>query len=158
MALRQQAYAQQKACRSGASDATASAGVAGRGPGTSADPAEVENRNRRELVASAAAIAFGAGLDQPVGRIIAAADEPQVPSRVRAGNVRHLRDAVEMLGAWERHAGGAVVRPPALAALRSATAMLDASCTPAVRLDLEAAPVPRGYVKFPVFDMISNCI
>jgi transcriptional regulator with XRE-family HTH domain len=139
VALRQQAYAERKACRSGANDATASAGAAGRGPHTSAEPAEVENMNRRELVASAAAIAFGVGLDQPVGRIIAAADEPQVPSRVRAGDVRHLRDAVEMLGAWERHAGGAVVRPPALAALRSATAMLDASCTPAVRLDLEAA-------------------
>ena len=136
VALRQQAYAQQKACRPGGSDATVSAG---RGSGTPAESAEVENTNRRELVASAAAIAFGAGLDQPVGRIIAAADEPQVPSRVRAGDVRHLRDAVEVLGEWERHAGGAVVRPPALAALRSATAMLDASCTPAVRLDLEAA-------------------
>lgn len=137
VALRQQAYAQQQACRSGADDATAPAGC---GPPTSADPAEVENTNRRELVASAAAIAFGAGLDQPVARIIAATDQPQVPTRVRAGDVRHLRDAVEMLGGWERHAGGAVVQPHALAALRSATAMLKrASCTPAVRLDLEAA-------------------
>ena len=137
--LRQQAYAQQKTCRPGANNATASAEEAGRGPRTSADPAEVENTNRRELVASAAAIAFGAGLDQPVERIIAAADEPRVPTRVRAGDVRHLHDAVEMLGAWERHAGGAVVRPHALAALRSATAMRDASCTPAVRLNLEVA-------------------
>ncbi len=139
VALRQQAYAQRKACRPGANNATASAGAAGCGPRTSVEPAEVENTNRRELVASAAAIAFGASLDQPVGRIIAAADEPQVPSRVRAGDVRHLHSAVEMLGAWERHAGGAVVRPHTLAALRSATAMLDASCTPAVRLDLEVA-------------------
>ncbi|MGH3975170.1 MAG: helix-turn-helix transcriptional regulator, partial [Pseudonocardiaceae bacterium] len=138
VALRQQAYAQQKARRLGADNATASAEEPGRGVRTSADPAEVENTNRREVVASAAAIAFGAGLDQPVLRIIAAAAEPQTPTRVRAGDVQHLRDAIAMLGEWERHAGGGVVRPYALAALRSGTAMLDASGMPEVRLDLSA--------------------
>lgn len=139
VALRQQAYAERKASRSGANNATASAEAAGCGPRASADPAEVENTKRRELVASAAAIAFGASLDQPVGRIIAAAEEPQVPTRVRPGDVQHVHSAATMLEDWDMQAGGGVVRPHALAALRWATAMLDASCTPAVRLDLEAA-------------------
>ncbi|MBV9161067.1 MAG: helix-turn-helix domain-containing protein [Pseudonocardiales bacterium] len=139
VALRQRAYAERKAPRPGANDVTASAEAAERGPRTSADPAEVENTNRRELVASAAAIAFGASLDQPVGRIIAAAEEPQVPTRVRAGDVHHVHSAVAMLDDWDMQAGGGVVRHHALAALRWATTMLDASCTPTVRLDLEAA-------------------
>ncbi|MGH3916519.1 MAG: hypothetical protein ACRDTC_24375 [Pseudonocardiaceae bacterium] len=52
---------------------------------------------RRKLVTLAAAIAFGAELDQPVSRILATADKPEVPTWVRAGDVAHLRSAAETL-------------------------------------------------------------
>ncbi|MGH3795603.1 MAG: hypothetical protein ACRDSP_12005 [Pseudonocardiaceae bacterium] len=107
-------------------------------PRKSPDPVEVKNTNRSELVALAAAITFGASLDEPVERILAAAEEPQVPTRVRAGDVRHLRGAVEKLEAWDHHAGGGAVRRYALFALRWAIAMLESSCTPAVRRELAA--------------------
>lgn len=71
-------------------------------------------------------------------RIIAAADEPQVPTRIRAGDVRHLRDAVATLITWDSSVGGGPVRHHALASLRWATAMLESSCTPTVRLELAA--------------------
>jgi hypothetical protein len=112
--------------------------VAENGPSASADPAEVEATKRRELPASAAAITFGANLDQPVATIIAAA-QPPIPTRVRPGDVRHVHHARAILHDWHMQAGGGVVRPQALAALRWAIALREASCTPAVRLELEAA-------------------
>jgi transcriptional regulator with XRE-family HTH domain len=136
VALRQQAYDEWQASRPGATSATASAE---RESHASADPAEVEATKRRELPASAAAITFGATLDQPVGTIIAAAEQPQVPTRVRPGDVRHVHSTAQWLEDWDYKAGGGAVRPHALAALRWATALREASCTPAVRLDLEAA-------------------
>jgi len=140
VALRQRAYDEFKAPRRGATSAPASTEVAERTPRASADPAEVEATKRRELAASAAAITFGANLDQPVAMIIAAAEQPpQIPTRVRPGDVRHMHHARAMLHDWHMQAGGEVVRPQALAALRWATALREASCTPAVRLELEAA-------------------
>ncbi|MGH3925732.1 MAG: hypothetical protein ACRDTT_23215, partial [Pseudonocardiaceae bacterium] len=102
-------------------------------PSTSA---EVEKAKRRELVPLAAAIAFGDHLDEPVERILAAADEPQVPARVRGGDVAHLRTALETLRKSDRRTGGGAVRHQAVAALRWATALQDSSCTPAVRQEL----------------------
>jgi len=136
VALRQRAYDEWKASRPGAASATASAERESHG---SADPVEVEATKRRELPASAAAITFGATLDQPVGTIIAAAEQPQVPTQVRPGDVRHVHSAAQWLEDWDYAAGGGAVRPHALAALRWATALREASCTPAVRLELEAA-------------------
>jgi transcriptional regulator with XRE-family HTH domain len=137
-ALRQQADAERKTCRpaTSPSNAAAAPGMTGYGPRKRSGSAETKNTNGSEFVASAAAITFGASLDQPVEMIISAADEPQIPTRVRAGDVRHLRRAVEALEAWDHHAGGGAVRHHALAALRWATAMLDASCTPELRLEL----------------------
>jgi hypothetical protein len=79
-----------------------------------------------------------------LGRCLAAlrqaADEPQVPTRVRAGDVRHLRNDVETLEEWDHRAGGGAVRSHVIAVLRWATtAMLNASCTPVVRRELPAA-------------------
>ncbi|HEU0088188.1 MAG TPA: hypothetical protein VFQ77_11170 [Pseudonocardiaceae bacterium] len=96
------------------------------------------NAKRRNVITAAAAVAFGDSLDEPVARILAAADEPQVPTRVRAGDVRHLSGAVETLITWDSRAGGAAVRHLALATLRWATAMLKSSCTPEVREELAA--------------------
>ncbi|MGQ0779400.1 MAG: helix-turn-helix domain-containing protein [Pseudonocardiales bacterium] len=101
-------------------------------------PVEVEKAKRRELVALAAAITFGSRLDEPVKRILNAADEPQVPTRVRVGDVAHLRTAVETLRTQDRRAGGGAVRHQAVAALRWASALLDSSCTPEVRQELAA--------------------
>ncbi|MGH3905501.1 MAG: helix-turn-helix transcriptional regulator [Pseudonocardiaceae bacterium] len=141
VALRDEADAARKACRPSAEPSTVAdeAKTTGRGTGqSSGSAAEVENAKRRELITSAAAIAFGASLDQPVQQILAAADEPQVPTRVAAGDVRHLRGAVEILEARDSRAGGVAVRHQAVAALRWATAMLESSCTPAVRSELAA--------------------
>jgi hypothetical protein len=96
----------------------------------------VETAKRRDLIASAAAIAFGASLDEPVARILAAADQPQVPTQVRTGDVLHLRGAWETLIDGMVTQGGGAMRHQALAALRWATAMLESSSTPAVRDDL----------------------
>ncbi|HEY2765276.1 MAG TPA: helix-turn-helix transcriptional regulator [Pseudonocardiaceae bacterium] len=139
-ALREQAHTERKTGRPGAvpSSTEAATGPVGRGQRESPDPMEVASTNRSEIVALAAAITFGAGLDEPVERILAAADEPQVPARVRAGDVRHLRAVVDKLEAWDHHAGGGAVRRYALAALRWAVAMLDASATPAIRRQLAA--------------------
>jgi transcriptional regulator with XRE-family HTH domain len=138
LALRDQAYAARTACRPGATPSTVveDATAHRRGRDTSPAPGEVENSKRRDLIASAAAIAFGAGLDEPVERILAAAGQPRVSSRVRAGDVQHLRNTWEALRAWSSRAGGDPVRHHALAALRWATAMLESSCTPAVRQQL----------------------
>lgn len=95
----------------------------------------MRNAKRRELVTLAAAIAFGANLDEPAERILAAA-EPQVPTRVRDGDVTHLRSVTETLITWYNRAGGGAVHHHALAALRWATAMRQSSCTPAVRVEL----------------------
>ncbi len=139
-ALRGQADAAHKACRPGApsNNVADGAGTSRRGPDQSSGLVEVENSKRREFVTSAAAIAFGASLDQPVHRILAAA-EPDVPTQVGVGDVRHLRDVVEMLETWDSRAGGGPVRYCALAALRWATAMLESSsCSPEVRQELAA--------------------
>ncbi|HEU0129351.1 MAG TPA: hypothetical protein VFQ48_12205, partial [Pseudonocardiaceae bacterium] len=104
--------------------------------GTLSTPAEVEKAKRRETFTLAAAIAFGEHLDEPVERILAAADQPKVPTRVRAGDVAHLRCAIETLTARDSRAGGGAVRHDALAALRWATALRQSSCTPAVRHEL----------------------
>lgn len=111
--LRQQAHTAQKACRAGTSRSKVvdGADTTGPEPDKPADSAEVRNAKRRELVTLAAAITFGASLDEPVERILAAVDERQVPTRVRPGDVAHLR--------W-------------------ATAMRKSSCTPAVRAELAA--------------------
>ncbi len=93
---------------------------------------------RRPLLANAAAITFGAALDQPVIRIIAQADNPQVPTTVRAGDVRDLRMATDMLEDWDHRAGGVAVRHHILGALRWGTGLLDSSCTPDVRRSLAA--------------------
>lgn len=61
-------------------------------------PRSVEKAKRRELVVLAAALAFGDRLDEPVEQIVAAVDEPQVPTRVRVGDVAYLRTAFET--AW----------------------------------------------------------
>ena len=50
-----------------------------------------------------------------------------------------MHNTVLILHDWDMQAGAGVVRPPTLAALRWATALREASCTPAVRLELEAA-------------------
>jgi len=140
VALRQRAYDEWKASKPGATSAPASTEVAENGPSASADPEEVEATKRRELPASAAAITFGATLDQPIATIIAAAEQPpQVPTRVRPGDVYHVHSTARLLENWDMQAGGEVVRPQALTALRWATALRGASCTPAIRLDLEAA-------------------
>ena len=138
LALRDQADAARKACRPGASPSMEAddASTTGRAPGTSSDGAEVTTSKRRELITLAAAIAFGDSLDEPVARILAAADEPQVPTRVRAEDVRHLSSAWEMLEALDRRAGGGAVRHLALAAVRWATAMRKSSSTPEVREEL----------------------
>ncbi len=140
VALRDQAGAARKACRPGASPTMEvdDAAASGHGRGTSSDAAEVRNSNRRELITSAAAIAFGDSLDQSVQQILAAADQPQIPTRVRAGDVQHLRSTWEDLRAWSPSVGGGAMHHHAIAALRWATAMLEASCTPAVRLELAA--------------------
>ncbi|MGH8573419.1 MAG: helix-turn-helix domain-containing protein, partial [Gammaproteobacteria bacterium] len=142
VALRDQADAARKACRPGASASKVEekveqdANPTGRGPDQSPDSGEVGSAKRRELITSAAAITFGASLDEPVGQILAAADAPQVPTRVRAGDVAHLRSAITTLNDWQRRAGGGAVRHQAVAALRWATAMRKSSCTPAVRQEL----------------------
>ncbi|MGH4017590.1 MAG: helix-turn-helix domain-containing protein, partial [Pseudonocardiaceae bacterium] len=138
VALRDQADAARKACRPGASASTVVDEVTtmGSGPGTSSDRAEVRNAKRRELITSAAAITFGDSLDEPVGQILAVADEPQVPARVRAGDVQQLRSAWETLRADIAARGGGAVRHQAVAALRWATALLGSSSTPAVRQEL----------------------
>lgn len=100
--------------------------------------AEVEKAKRRELVSRAVAIAFGGLLDEPVKGILAVADETRVPTRVQSGDVRHLQSAVATLESWDSHVGGCAVRHHAVAALRWATALLESSCTPAVRLQLAA--------------------
>lgn len=140
LVLRHQADAARKACRPGAQSSIVAdnAGTTGREPDKSPDPAEVEKAEHCGLVTQAAAITFGASLDEPVEMIITAADERQVPTRVRAGDVRHLSTAVATLEALDHQAGGGAVRHQALAALRWATSMLVASCTPSVRLDLAA--------------------
>lgn len=101
-------------------------------------PAEVEKAKRRELVALAAAITFGDRLDEPMERILATADKRQVPTRVRSEDVAHLRTTLETLRTWDRRVGGGAIRHQAVAALRWATALLDSSCTPAVRQELAA--------------------
>ncbi|MFN2495125.1 MAG: helix-turn-helix domain-containing protein [Pseudonocardiaceae bacterium] len=138
LALRDQADAARKACRPGASPTMEADDDAGREPGTPSEGAEVTNSKRRELITSAAAITFGASLDEPVVSILAAADEPQVPTRVRMGDVRDLRCAWETVRASMSRAGGGAARHQALAALRWATAMQESSCTPAARVELAA--------------------
>lgn len=144
--LQEQADSARKACRPGTQPSTLAEDTptdttTGREPGTVSahpDPGEVKNAKRRELITSAAAITFGDSLDEPVARILAAADQPQVPARVRNGDVAHLRDAVEIIRARGRRMGGEPVRHHALAALRWATAMRESSSTPAVRCELAA--------------------
>lgn len=98
---------------------------------------EVKDSKRRELITSAAAVAFGASLEDPVHRIFAAADQPQVSTRVRAGDVEYLREAWEILRAWQARLGRGAVRHHALAALRWGGAMLEeSSCTPQIRREL----------------------
>lgn len=97
-----------------------------------------DDTKRRHLLARAAAITFGAVLDQPVARIIAQADDQRVPTTVRAGDVRDLRATVEMLEDWDHRAGGIAVRHHILGALRWGTGLLDGSCTPGVRRTLAA--------------------
>lgn len=136
--LHQQAKVQQQALHasralenaSAPSDASTSADV-------QADELEwVDATKRRQLLASAAAITFGAALDQPVTRIIAQADNQRIPATVRAGDVRDLRATVEMLEDWDHRAGGIAVRHHILGALRWGTGLLNGSCTPGVRRKL----------------------
>jgi hypothetical protein len=98
----------------------------------------VGTSKRRKLATVAAAVAFGASLDQPAMRIIAQADEPQIPTTVRPGDVRELRVATEMLEAWDHQAGGTAVRHHILGALRWGTGLLKGSCTPDVHCTLAA--------------------
>ncbi|MGH3698402.1 MAG: helix-turn-helix domain-containing protein [Pseudonocardiaceae bacterium] len=116
--LRQQADAERKARRP-TFPPTNAATTAGDGP----SPLGAKNTNHSELMSSAAAITFGASPDQPAETIIATADQPWIPTRVRAGDVRRLRRMVEVLEEWDHHAGGGTVRHHALATLRSAIAM-----------------------------------
>jgi transcriptional regulator with XRE-family HTH domain len=98
----------------------------------------VDDTKRRHLLASAAAITFGAALDQPIARIIAQADDQRVPTTVRVGDVRDLRATVEMLEDWDHRAGGVAVRHHVLGALRWGTGLLEGSSTPDVRATLAA--------------------
>lgn len=133
LALRDQADSARKACRPGAAPSTVVEDVtAERGRRQSLESEEVKASKRRELITLSAAIAFGGHLDEPAARILAAADEPQVPARVRTGDVRHLRSAWEALVNGSVTQGGGAVRHHALAALRRATAMLKSSSTPEV--------------------------
>ena len=145
VALHEQADDARKACRPGTPARTMAAdATTGQEPETSSahpDPGEVENAKRRELITTAAAITFGGNLDEPVAQILAAADQPQVPTRVRAGDVAYLRDAVETLKTLDNRLGGGPVRHQALAALRWATALLDSSCTPEIRSELATTTV-----------------
>jgi DNA-binding XRE family transcriptional regulator len=144
VALHEQADDARKACRPAALPSTMTADATtdtttGREPGTPSahpDPREVENAKRRKLITAAAAITFGASLDEPVARILAAADEPQVPTQVRAGDLAHLRSIIETLAAENSRVGASPVRHQALAALRWATALQESSCTPAIRQEL----------------------
>lgn len=133
LALRDQADSARKACRPGGSPSTVGEDATA-GPGRHQPPEseEVKASKRRELITLAAAIAFGDHLEEPVARILAAADEPQVPARVRAGDVRHLRDTWETLVNGIAQQGGGVMRHHALATLRWATAILKSSGTPEV--------------------------
>lgn len=99
----------------------------------------VDATKRRQLIANAAAIMFGATLQQPITRIIAQADDVRVPSTVRTGDVRDLRTAAEMLEDWDHRAGGVAVRHHVLGALRWGTGLLRSSCTPDVRRSLAVA-------------------
>jgi len=140
-ALHEQADTARKACRPAtqprtmAENATTDA-TTGRGPEQAPDRAEGKNSKRRDLITSAAAVSFGDSLDEPVQRILAVADEPQVPTRVRAGDVLHLRGAWEALIDGMVTQGGGALRHQALAALRWATALLESSSTPAVHAEL----------------------
>lgn len=105
-------------------------------PDESAVLEEVETSKRRQVITMAAAVAFGAALDQPAVQIIAEADERQIPTTVRAGDVRDLASTVDVLEALDHRAGGSAVRHQVLGALRWGVGLLEGSCTPAVRTDL----------------------
>ena len=132
LALRDQADAARKACRPDGPPSTVVEGPTARRGRQAAESEEVKASKRRKLITLAAAIAFGEHLEEPVARILTAADEPQVPARVRAGDVRHLRDTWETLVDGIAERGGGVMRHHALATLRWATAILKSSSTPEV--------------------------
>lgn len=138
--LHRQAKVQQQALRtSRAPEQAPSLPAASASANTHAGELErVDDTKRRQLLTSAAAITFGAALDQPVARIIAQADDQRVPATVRAGDVRDLRATVAMLEDWDHRAGGVAVRHHILGALRWGTGLLDGSCTPDVRRALAA--------------------
>ncbi|MGH3718887.1 MAG: helix-turn-helix transcriptional regulator [Pseudonocardiaceae bacterium] len=98
----------------------------------------VETSKRRELTTVAAAVAFGATLDEPAMRIIVQADEPQIPATVRPGDIRELRATTEMLEARDHQVGGTPVRHHILGALRWGVELLNGSCMPEVRRTLAA--------------------
>lgn len=102
-------------------------------------PEEVDPTDRRQLLGLAAAAAVGATLEEPVERIIAAADMDATPTRVGLGDVRDIAAATATLEKWDHRAGGAPTRGMALGSLRWATALRRASTTPAVRAKLNAA-------------------
>ncbi|WP_157227670.1 hypothetical protein [Nocardia asiatica] len=98
----------------------------------------VETSHRRDFIALAAAVAFGAQLEQPATMIIDAADRSRVPATVRSGDIRQLQATADALAVWDRQSGGGATRHLLLGELRWGLALLDGSSTPAVRAQLAA--------------------
>ncbi|MGH3898581.1 MAG: hypothetical protein ACRDTA_10055 [Pseudonocardiaceae bacterium] len=98
----------------------------------------VETSHRRHVIALAAAVMFGAPLGRSADVIIEAADRRKVPSTVRLGDVRQLRDTAETLASLDRKSGGGSTRNLLLGELRWGQALLDGSCGPGVREPLAA--------------------
>lgn len=107
--------------------------------GVDTDPQEVSESNRRQVIALAGAVAFGAALPQSAGEIIAEADTRGLPGRVEIGDVRAVERTITGLEERDHQEGGVPTRQLALGELRWAISLLGGSFLPGVRQRLQRA-------------------
>lgn len=103
------------------------------------DEGSVGESERRQLLAVAGAIAFGAPLPEPAREIIKEAFAREEPTRVGHGDVARVEAATRELARQDHSAGGAAVRHRVLGELQWGMTLLGGSCQPGVRQRLQVA-------------------
>ncbi|WP_373291340.1 helix-turn-helix domain-containing protein [Pilimelia anulata] len=99
----------------------------------------VGESDRRQLLAVAGAITFGAPLPEPAREIIREAFVRDEPTRVGHADVARVEAATRDLEQQDHSAGGAAVRHRVLGELQWAMTLLGGSCLPGVRQRLQVA-------------------
>ncbi|MFF2142146.1 hypothetical protein [Kitasatospora sp. NPDC058190] len=92
---------------------------------------------RRNFLAATSAAALAAG---PLLQLISTTSAAATPSLVHSADVEQIRTAATTLRSWDNlYGGGGVVRETALAQLRWAAGLLNASCPASLKVDLFTA-------------------